>query len=294
MIYFNYSPLLLIYFIILLKKNIKIKTLKIFDDYSQFYNMKYIYNSNIIYKPNTKYSFYKYIVITLSNPCDSKSRVIQRHYRLKYHRNILFVYVVGLNECKSLLYCEKEIYRDILYLNIKNHYFNITMLLLATINWINMNIKYDYLIKLDVDILTNIPLLFIFINTLKHKLHYSGYLYNKTRVCRDKTRICFVPYSIFNFSYLPSFVASGLLILSNFASYKLDEYHKIYNKYMIRDDQYIGVICDILSIRPHPINKYYKRVNSYNTSFNIRSFLSYHTSNIDELNKLYKLVYINF
>lgn len=186
---------------------------------------------------------------------------------------------------------ENHIFKDVLYLKIKNHYFNITLLFLSTINWININIKYDYLLKWDVDIIVNIPLLFIFINIHKQTINYCGYLYKRTRVCRNKTKICYVPYSIYNQSYLPFFIASGILILSNSAANKLDKYHKIYKSYMIRDDQYIGVMCNKLLIKPFPLNKYYIRIYTNNTKFNVNSLLAYHSNNINELNELYKLVY---
>lgn len=263
-----------------------------FDDYSKFYQTNYSCKCNKIYKPNIKKGFYVYVVLTLSNPCNIIVRNIQRYYRSKFCYRILFIYVTGISECKNLIYYEKYIFGDILYLNIKNHYFNITLLFLKTINWINMNLKYDYLIKWDDDIIVNIPLLFIFVNTQKLKLHYSGYMYNKTKVCRNRSKICFVPYSIYNESYLPPFIASGILILSNFASHKLDKYHKIYKSYLIRDDQYIGVIYNLISIKPLSINKYYIRVNVYNTSFKIKTLLSYHTNNINELIALYNKIHL--
>lgn len=271
----------------------KIHTHKEFNDYSQFYNFSFPHNSKKIYTPHIKNSFYKYIVITISTPCNINSRDIQRFYRYNYIKNILFIFVIGIFECNSIVYYEKIIYGDILYLHITNHYFNITMLFFESINWVNMNLKYDYLIKWDVDIVVNIPLMFLFINIQKSYINYSGYLYNKTRVCRNKSKICYIPYSIYNNSYLPSFAASGILILSNYLSFKLDKYNKNYKWYMIRDDQYIGVICNKLLIKPIPINKYYIRVNTYNTSFDIKSLLSYHSNSISELNNLYKLLYFN-
>lgn len=79
----NYLLLNLIKLILLLfYKNTK--TIKRFDDYSKFYQMNYSYNCNKIYKPYTQYSFYKYIIITLSNPCDAAHRIIQRYYRFDY------------------------------------------------------------------------------------------------------------------------------------------------------------------------------------------------------------------
>lgn len=268
------------------------KSAKEFKDYSQFYKTKYIFNCNIIYKPHIYHTFYKYIVLTLSLPCNVKYRKIQRDYKSVYNNYILFVYVIGLHECKNIISLENEVNRDILYLNIINHYFNITILFLESIHWININLNYDYLLKWDIDIIVNIPLLFIYINNQKKSINYAGYLYYKPRVCRNKNRICYIPYKIYKYSNLPSFVASGLLILSKYTSYRINKYHVMYKSYMIRDDQYIGVMCNKLLIKPIAINKYYIRQKVINKTLKYKSLLSYHTNSLSELSNIYKLLQV--
>lgn len=261
-------------------------------DYSRYYSY-YVYNSSKIFSPAIEKEFYRYIFITISNPINIYKRNIQRYYK-KYYKNCsLSFYVIGNSNFMNLTYYENKIYNDVLSFKIKNNYFNITKIFLETISWIKTQITYDYIIKWDDDIIVNIPLFILYINLQRKTLHYTGYLYEKTTICRNKKIICYIPYHIYRYSLLPSFPASGLLILSRNTSQYISYYHKLYKSYMIRDDQYIGVLCNIISIAPSSINKYYIRKNSYNKS-TLFNLMAYHTYNEHELYYIYKKYCIKF
>lgn len=109
-------------------------------------------------------------------------------------------------------------------MKIKNYYFNITYLFLEALFWINLKYSYKYLLKWDDDIVVNVPLLLLYTNLNQKPIHYSGYLYFTPKICRNKSRICYIPPSEYKYSFLHSFIASGFLILSKYTSMKIDYY----------------------------------------------------------------------
>lgn len=260
------------------------------NDYSSFYNnIELSYEK--IYMPNLTYKFYKFIIITISDPRNVAKRYIQRLYKDKYSRDLLFIYVIGDGRCKNFICYESKWFNDILYIHIKNNYFNLTTLFLVALKWINKKIKYDYIMKWDDDIIINIPLLYIFINIQMNIVQYCGYLYNATSICRKKNRICYIPFFRYRYTYLPPFIASGVLILNHNASQSIDNYHTKFKSYLIRDDQYIGVIYNILAIKPSSLSKYYIRCITNSKKIKLYNFLSYHTNNDFELYFLYKKLF---
>lgn len=255
------------------------KSKKFFNNYKIFYKLLSYTNYEEIYTPKFDSSYIKYVILTISNPCNFRNRCIQRKHRINYLKNMLFIYVIGDNKCRKEIYYESKTYEDVLLLRCKNHYFNITLLFLSSLLWVKNNICYDYLIKWDDDIIVNIPLLNIFINLIKIKKNdfYYGYIYNNTKICRDKNKLCYIPFLAYKYISLPSFAASGLLLLSKNTSKRIDLFHKLYKSYTIRDDQYLGVLCNILSIKPNQINKYYDRNNKNNYRNRRSNFLAYHS-----------------
>lgn len=242
--------------------------LKFYNDYSKLY-FKHTKKCNKLLTPFISNNYYKLIILTISNPGSISKRLAQRYNKEDFNRNILFIYVIGESNCKKCIHYESKEWRDILYLQIKNSYFNLTYLFIESISWINSKLKYDFLLKWDDDIIVNVPLLLLYINAEVKKLHYRGYMYNKTAICRKKIKICYIPYHIYKYTYIPTFIASGLLILSYTTIQKIEHFHKLYNSYLIRDDQYIGVICNKLSIKPSSLNKYYIRCKMNNIYFHI-------------------------
>lgn len=168
-------------------------------------------------------------------------------------------------------------------MKIKNYYFNITYLFLEALFWINLKYSYKYLLKWDDDIVVNVPLLLLYTNLNQKPIHYSGYLYFTPKIYRNKSRICYIPPSEYIYSFLPSFIASGLLILSKYTSMKIDYYHRIHQLYIIRDDQYIGILCKILSIKPSSLNKYHRRSKRDNNNYKLKYLITYHADNFYDL-----------
>lgn len=179
-----------------------------------FYNIKFI-KTNFGTIPTISFSFYKYIFVTISNPCKIIYREIQRKFNFIYIKNILHIFVTGYSECKNIVYEEYNHYKDILILSTKNHYFNITSYFIQAVTWIDRNIKYNYIIKWYDDIIINLPLFQFFINLKNNEIHYGGFIYNSTKICRNKKNICYVPFKIYRYITIPSFSASGMLILSS-------------------------------------------------------------------------------
>lgn len=261
-----------------------------YTDFAIFYNINVEEKNYIILKPLHSLSFYKIITLTISSPCNYFRRNIIRQYISKFQIYAYHIFVIGKCNCKKLIYQESRIHKDILFINYYNHYFNITPILLIALNWINNKFHYNYLIKWDDDIILNIPLLLLYINNHIEALNYCGFFYNKTGICRNRNRICYIPFRLYKYIYIPSFVASGILILSLSISRSINLYRNIYKRYMIRDDQYIGVICKILSIKPVALNNYYFRSCRTTNITKIKQLIAYHTFHYSDLYLIYKLI----
>lgn len=258
-------------------------------NYSLFYILKNKVNFRYIYSPKIRKRYIKFVVLTISNACNINHRLIQRYFRSSfYNDNIFFIFLLGKNKCRNIINHESKLYKDILYINIINNYFNITLMFLNSINWINENFLYDYILKWDDDIVVNFPLLNLFINIQNHTVNYCGYFYHKTKICRNKSRICYIPFFAYRYTYLPPFIASGLLILSKYVSINIYRLYRSYKPYMIRDDQYLGALCSILTVKPIGINRYYNRRGKCESC--IRRYISYHSYNAHELYALYKMI----
>lgn len=82
---------------------------------------------------------------------------------------------------------EADRFGDILYINMQDSYYNLTLKLLSAFNWVNDHChKARFILKVDVDTFVNVPLLLDLLIVNEYRLEYSvlGKIYVQDRVVR--------------------------------------------------------------------------------------------------------------
>ena len=134
------------------------------------------------------------VVLILSSPSAPQAREAIRKtwFNLLSHKNksTAFLFAVGRfglnNSLLAQLNEEQNAYGDMLFLpDLVDSYFNLTIKVLKSFQWIDLNMECEYLLKLDDDSFARLDLIVQELNNLKPKRFYWGYFSGNARVKRS-------------------------------------------------------------------------------------------------------------
>lgn len=120
------------------------------------------------------------------------------------------------------------------------------------------------MIKNDQDVIPNINLLTKFLNDVKINSCSYGILKIHEKVCRNKHVKCYIPFSSYNRSILPTYI-NGYLSIYNYKLLKdIDKTSLNYYPIIYKEDVHIGLLVE--KTNHHYCNLKYKII--INTKYN--------------------------
>lgn len=208
----------------------------------------YLFNSTTFsyITNNKKIELFFFIPIS---PCSIKTREVIRDTwinKLKCY-NYEYKFFMGKDYVnKNVLFDEYKRYNDIVQFQFLNNYLNLTLLTLLSLQWINNHyINVKYIIKCDKDMFPNIDRIrkriYLFPN---YRIPFiAGYKTKKQKIIRNIYSKNYIPYKIYNKSFLQSYVYGGFMIYSQKAVILICEKDLPILPIIYREDMYIGLLA---------------------------------------------------
>ena len=179
---------------------------------------------------------------------DINQFVLENNIAFKYRT----IFIVGRDhddKIERLVEDEHKYYGDILRLDYKDKYENLTNKTLLSLGWFANNCPPNYLLKTDDDCFVNMISLIPWLLKLSPTVKYIGKKNDFMPVIRDPTHRNYVPMSEYAEEYYKPYCSGGGYMISGDVLKNLTNKAKSINQ-IINEDAYIGLVMHALKILP--------------------------------------------
>lgn len=230
-----------------------------------------VYNNNII----------ELLVFIHCRPEEFYERLLYRKcsYKSKQVKVIYITSKSSSNKINNKLRYESEIYKDILQFNEISSYFNLSIQTVHMIIW-SINIKFKYLLKTDIDVLINIPLILRYIMVYNSTYQYYAMgRKSKAFVIRNKKYSHYIPYEIIKENLYPPYLQGvGYIIPYNTVILLQESIKKVKPRIWI-EDVFMGYMFKYTNVSLIDLSNYILRDLPDNLSYvwnNVNKYMLIH------------------
>lgn len=221
------------------------------------------------------------LIFIHSRPEEFYERLLSRRC-IEQINAIMVIYITSKSkndEINKKLKYESDIYKDILQFNEISSYFNLTIQTIHMIVW-SCNMNFKYLLKSDIDVFINIPLILYWIKKYNNKHNYYAVgKISKTFVIRDKKYSHYVPTEIIKENMFPPYLQGvGYIIPYNTVKLLSNSIEKVKPRIWI-EDVFMGYMFKYNNISLNDISKYILRdipINITKLFKNIKHYMLIH------------------
>lgn len=223
-----------------------------------------------------------------SRPEEFYERLLSRKCKIN-SKDVIVIYTTSKSNDERInkkLKYESELYNDILQFNEISSYFNLSIQTINMIKW-SCSISFNYLLKSDIDVFINIPLILYWIrkNKWKEKYYAMGKI-SKTFIIRDKKYSHYVPIEIIKENMFPPYLQGvGYIIPYSTVKLLLNSIEIVTPKIWI-EDVYMGYMFKYNNVSLVDLSKYIIRDLPYNVSIlfnNLNKYMLIHGLNPIEI-----------
>lgn len=231
----------------------------------------------IILSPTIKSYVVELLVFVHCRPEEFYERFLSRINSYKsYETQIIYITSKSKeNKVNIKLKHESEINKDILQFNEIASYFNLTIQTLHMILWCS-KIKFKYLLKTDIDVLINLPLILRYIKKFKkNNTYYAMGKISRAYVIRNKKYSHYIPREIISENIYPPYLQGvGYIMPFNTITLLQESIEKVKPKIWI-EDVFMGYALKYNNISLIDLTKYILRDIPDNISYLWRNLDNY-------------------
>ena len=224
-------------------------------------NSSFILSERIIMEPEVQSRDIHMLILINSNSHNAQGKERRQAIRqtwgskAKSHcQHCLLVFLLGKSSSQQDVanLGEANHYRDIMIVNLKDSYNDLTNKLLNCLVWVN-KIRPTYILKTDDDVYIDIPKVLLYMQGQHYRRFYGGIIYKNGDVPRNPSHRHYVSQHMFVSDYFPPFCKGSMYIISgNLLPELLTLAQQIPPFYV--DDAYIGVLMHCASVKPVSIS----------------------------------------
>lgn len=238
-------------------------------------------DETILITPILKSHTVELLIFIHSRPEEFYERLLSRKCKYKSEK-VFVIYITSRSnsyEVNKKLKYESDLYKDILQYNEISSYFNLSIQTVHMIKW-SCNIDFKYLLKSDIDVYINIPLIlnWIKIYNTSDKYFAMGKI-SKTYILRDKKYSHYIPIEIIKENMFPPYLQGvGYIIPYKTVLLLSKSIEKVKPRIWV-EDVFMGYMFKYNHISLIDISKYIVRDLPYNISIlfnNINNFMFIH------------------
>lgn len=174
--------------------------------------------------------------------------VMENHKTFRYRT----VFIVGRdtdNKIERLVENEHTYYRDILRLNYKDRYENLTNKTILSLTWFANNCPPKYILKTDDDCFVNLVSLVPWLQQLPPHVMYAGKKNEYMPVIRDPTHRNYVPMDQYAEEFYKPYCSGGGYMISGSVLKNLTDKARSVHQ-IINEDAYVGLVMHALKVTP--------------------------------------------
>lgn len=180
--------------------------------------------------------------------------VMENHRSFKYRT----VFIVGRDndeKIERLLEKEHRTYKDILRLNYKDSYDNLTNKTIQSLTWFANNCPPKYILKTDDDCFVNLVSLVPWLEKLDPNVKYAGKKNEFMPVIRDPTHRNYVPTDQYAEEFYKPYCSGGGYMIKGEVLKNLTDKAKTMRQ-IINEDAYVGLVMHALGVEPTDENRF--------------------------------------
>lgn len=222
----------------------------------------YLYKDTT-FKSKSVYTQSKLFIFIPVRPCNYEARKVIRKTWIKEFRKNLINYKFFMGKDKNdyhIIEKENRFFKDIIQFNFTNHFYNLTILTLLSIEWIYKYVyNFEYVMKCDEDMIPNLDIIKQIITYFPNsdKAFLVGYKGMKEKVIRNKKLKTYIPYNMYNHTFLPEYVYGGFMFYSHRAIEIIHSDNISIKPIVYKEDVYIGLIASKYNMKLIDIKRYY-------------------------------------
>lgn len=163
------------------------------------------------------------------------------------------LFLIGISESRALqkkVAKENAAFGDIVQSSFIDSYYNLTLKTMAMINWACKHCsKAKYLLKVDDDVLVNMPRLLSYVKEKTLKRSIIGKVVKKAPLVRKKVSKYFIPPETFNASFYPDYSLGGSYLVSGDSVCSLAERALQLKPIYLEDVFLTGIVAGSIGIK---------------------------------------------
>lgn len=211
--------------------------------------MEMIINVKYLIKPSQNRKYEGFIILGITSTIDSYNiRLIIRDTIFKSRKKFNFYSFFFISNSEnhyynSLLKTESLLYNDIIQFSVIESYFNLTILTIWMIKWVNDNCKYIYFIKNDQDVIPNFKLLYSFLLSNVDNNCSFGIISKNEIVCRNIKSKRYISFLSYKNNILHSYIFGYFAIYKNKLLEYINSIAFITYPIIYKEDVHIGLLA---------------------------------------------------